>query len=119
MAVRSIAASRKMRHKRIRARVTGTAIRPRLAVFRSLNHISVQVIDDAKGVTLASASSQEKAFGGKGGGNLSGAEGVGKLIAQRSKDAGIEKVVFDRGGFRYAGRVAALADAVRKGGLEF
>jgi large subunit ribosomal protein L18 len=119
MAVKSSLASRKMRHKRVRAKVTGTAERPRLAVFRSLQHISVQLIDDAKGVTLASASSQEKAFGGKSGGNLTGAGEVGKLIAQRSKDAGIEKVVFDRGGFRYAGRVAALADAVRKGGLEF
>ena len=108
-----------MRHKRIRAKVVGSAERPRLAVFRSLNHISVQLIDDATGHTVASASSQEKAFGGKSGGNVEGAEAVGKLIAERSKQAGIEKVVFDRGGFRYAGRVAALADAVRKGGIEF
>jgi large subunit ribosomal protein L18 len=108
-----------MRHKRIRAKVAGTAEKPRLAVFRSLNHISVQLIDDANGVTLASASSQEKAFGGKSGGNVSGAEEVGKLIAARSKEAGVNKVVFDRGGFRYAGRVAALADAIRKGGVEF
>jgi large subunit ribosomal protein L18 len=119
MAVRTSSASRKMRHKRIRSKVVGTAERPRLAVFRSLNHISAQLIDDAKGVTLASASSQEKAFGGKSGGNISGAEEVGKLIAARSKEAGVEKVVFDRGGFRYAGRVAALADAIRKGGVEF
>ena len=108
-----------MRHKRIRSKVVGTAERPRLAVYRSLNHISVQLIDDAKGVTLASASSQEKAFGGKSGGNMAGAEQVGKLIASRSKEVGVDKVVFDRGGFRYAGRVAALADAIRKGGLEF
>lgn len=108
-----------MRHKRIRAKVVGTAERPRLAVFRSLNHISVQLIDDAQGVTLASASSQEKAFGGKSGGNVAGAEEVGKLFAARSKEAGVAKVVFDRGGFRYAGRVAALADAIRKGGVEF
>ena len=97
----------------------GSAERPRLAVYRSLNHISVQLIDDASGHTLASASSQEKALAGKSGGNMSGAEAVGKLIAERSKEAGIAKVVFDRGGFRYAGRVAALADAMRKGGLEF
>ena len=108
-----------MRHKRIRAKVTGTAERPRLAVYRSLQHISVQLIDDAKGVTLTSASSQEKTFPGKSGGNIAGAEEVGKLIAARSKEAGVEKVVFDRGGFRYAGRVAALADAIRKGGVDF
>lgn len=108
-----------MRHKRIRARMEGTAERPRLAVFRSLRHISVQVIDDARGVTLAAASSQEKKFGDKSGGNMGGAEEVGKLIAARSKEAGVDKVVFDRGGFRYAGRVAALAESARKAGLEF
>jgi large subunit ribosomal protein L18 len=108
-----------MRHKRIRARISGTAERPRLSIFRSLNHISAQLINDAEGKTLASASSQEKAFDAKVGGNVSGAAEVGKLIAQRTKDAGVSKVVFDRGGFRYAGRVAALADAVRKGGVEF
>jgi large subunit ribosomal protein L18 len=108
-----------MRHKRIRARISGTAARPRLSIFRSLNHISAQLNNDAEGKTLASASSQEKAFDAKVGGNVSGAAEVGKLIAQRTKDAGVSKVVFDRGGFRYAGRVAALADAVRKGGVEF
>lgn len=108
-----------MRHKRIRVRLEGTAERPRLAVFRSLKHISVQVIDDAKGVTIASASSQEKAVDGKSGGNKGGAEEVGKLIATRTKEAGVAKVVFDRGGFRYAGRVAALAESARKAGLEF
>ena len=108
-----------MRHKRIRSKVVGTAERPRLAVFRSLRHISVQVIDDAQGRTLASASSQEKAFGAKSGGNSNGAEEVGKLIAARAKEAGVGKVVFDRGGFRYAGRVAALAESARKAGLEF
>jgi len=108
-----------MRHKRLRARLEGTAERPRLAVFRSLKHISVQVIDDSKGVTIASASSQEKALAGKAGGNKSGAEEVGKLIAARTKEAGVSKVVFDRGGFRYAGRVAALAESARKSGLEF
>ena len=108
-----------MRHKRIRSKVVGTAERPRLAVFRSLRHISVQVIDDAQGKTLASASSQEKAFGAKSGGNSNGAEEVGKLIAARAKEAGVGKVVFDRGGFRYAGRVAALAESARKAGLEF
>ncbi len=108
-----------MRHKRIRVRLEGTAERPRLAVFRSLKHISVQVIDDKKGVTIASASSQEKALSGKVGGNKAGAEEVGKLIATRTKEAGVAKVVFDRGGFRYAGRVAALAESARKAGLEF
>jgi large subunit ribosomal protein L18 len=108
-----------MRHKRIRSKVVGTAERPRLAVFRSLRHISVQVIDDAQGKTLAAASSQEKAFGAKSGGNSNGAEEVGKLIAARAKEAGVGKVVFDRGGFRYAGRVAALAESARKAGLEF
>lgn len=108
-----------MRHKRIRVHLAGTAERPRLAVFRSLKHISVQVIDDSKGVTIASASSQEKALGAAAGGNKSGAEQVGKLIASRAKEAGVSKVVFDRGGFRYAGRVAALAESARKEGLEF
>ncbi len=107
-------------HKRIRARVSGSEVRPRLAVFRSLNHIYAQVIDDGKGHTVVAASSAEKAKEKKvTGGNLAGAKEVGKLIAQRAKDKGITKVVFDRGGYLYHGRVKALADAAREGGLEF
>ncbi|MBA3727051.1 MAG: 50S ribosomal protein L18 [Armatimonadetes bacterium] len=119
MATRSSKASRSMRHARIRKRVEGSADRPRLAVFRSLKQISVQLIDDSQGVTVASASSLEKALDSKVGGNRKGAENVGQLIAERAKEKGIAKVVFDRGGFRYAGRVAVLADAARKAGLEF
>lgn len=110
-------ASRNVRHARIRKRVKSDGDRLRLAVFRSLRHISAQVIDDAQGATLASASSLEKSV--EAGGNRQGAESVGKLIAERAKEKGVTKVVFDRGGFRYAGRVAALADAARKAGLEF
>ena len=110
-------------HKRIRARVSGSEARPRLAVFRSLNHIYAQVIDDGKGHTVVAASSAEKGEGAKAkkgaGGNVAGAKQVGKLIAQRAKDKGITKVVFDRGGYLYHGRVKALADAAREGGLEF
>lgn len=108
---------RVLRHKRLRKRVTGTAERPRLSVFRSLKHIIVQVIDDEHGVTLAAASSLEKGI--EKGGNIEGAKAVGKLIAERSKEKGIKRVVFDRGGFRYAGRVAALAQAAREAGMEF
>ena len=104
-------------HKRIRQRVTGTEVRPRLAVYRSLKHIYAQVIDDGKGHTIASASSSLK--GGPSGGNLAGAKEVGKLIAERAKEKGIKKVVFDRGGYLYHGRVKALADAAREAGLEF
>ena len=104
-------------HARIRSRVKGTAERPRLAVFRSVKHIYAQVIDDAQGHTLASASSNEK--NGANGGNLAGAKSVGKLVAERAKDKGIKAVVFDRGGYLYHGRVKALADAAREGGLEF
>jgi large subunit ribosomal protein L18 len=111
------------RHNRVRAKVVGTAMRPRLAVHRSNKHISAQVIDDQAGRTLAAASSVEadlRASGGAtGGGNRSGAEAVGKLIASRAKAAGVSQVVFDRGGFAYHGRVAALADAARNEGLEF
>ncbi len=106
-------------HKRIRRRVTGTAERPRLAVFRSLNHIYAQVIDDTKGVTLAAASSNEKSAPTKSGGNVAGAKEIGKLVATRAKEKGIAKVVFDRGGYLYHGRVKALADAAREAGLEF
>ncbi len=105
-------------HSRIRQRVRGTEQRPRLAVFRSLSHIYAQVIDDAKGHTVAAASSSEKNTSITGG-NLAGAKAVGKLIAERAKSKGIDKVVFDRGGYLYHGRVKALADAAREAGLEF
>src|SRR5271155_1078973 len=108
------------RHARVRTKVSGTSQRPRLAVSRSVRHISAQVIDDAAGKTLVAASTVEpelrKNLGTTGGGNLTGAESVGKLIASRAKAAGINRVVFDRGGFAYHGRVAALADAARKEG---
>jgi large subunit ribosomal protein L18 len=104
-------------HKRIRRRVAGTAQRPRLAVFRSLNHIYAQIIDDGVGQTLAAASSNEK--GGANGGNLAGAKAVGQAVAERAKQKGITAVVFDRGGFLYHGRVKALADAAREAGLQF
>jgi large subunit ribosomal protein L18 len=104
-------------HTRIRARVQGTADRPRLAVFRSLNHIYAQVIDDGQGRTVVAASSNEKS--GANGGNVAGAKAIGKLIAQRAREKGVKAVVFDRGGYLYHGRVKALADAAREGGLEF
>jgi len=106
------------RHKRIRGKVSGTAARPRLAVFRSLQHIYAQLIDDEKQVTLAAASTVEKSFAGYGG-NIEAAKKVGALIAERAKDNNIEEVVFDRGGNVYHGRVQALADAAREGGLKF
>jgi large subunit ribosomal protein L18 len=110
------------RHSRVRTKVIGTADRPRLAVSRSHRHISAQVIDDATGRTLAAASSVEadlrRSLGVGGGGNVAGAKVVGKLVASRAKQAGITQVVFDRGGFAYHGRVAAVADAVRAEGLE-
>jgi large subunit ribosomal protein L18 len=104
-------------HRRIRRRVKGTPERPRLAVFRSVKHIYAQVIDDAQGHTVAAASSAEK--NATNGGNLAGAKAVGKLVAERAKDKGINAVVFDRGGYHYHGRVKALADAAREAGLEF
>jgi large subunit ribosomal protein L18 len=104
-------------HKRIRRRVHGTPERPRLAVFRSLKHIYAQVIDDVKGHTVVAASSAEE--NGKNGGNVAGAESIGKLVAERAKDKGVKAVVFDRGGYLYHGRVKALAEAARKAGLEF
>src|SRR4051794_40406942 len=106
-----------VRHERLRKRVAGTPARPRLAVFRSLKHISAQVIDDTTGTTLAAASSLEKGLEAKG--NAGGAKAVGKALADRAKKAGIDSVVFDRGGFRYHGRVASLAEGAREGGLEF
>ncbi len=109
------------RHERLRKKITGTAERPRMAVFKSLNHISVQMIDDTNGVTLLSASSQEKAFTEKKlyGGNIEAAKKVGELIAKRAKEKGISTVVMDRGGNLYHGRVAALAQAAREAGLVF
>ena len=107
-------------HQRIRAKLTGTAERPRLNVYRSLNHIYTQLIDDANGVTLASASTvTPKGAERKSGGNVEAAKAVGKLIAERAAEKGIKKVVFDRGGYLYHGRIKALADAAREAGLEF
>ncbi len=97
----------------------GSSERPRLSIFRSLNHIYAQVVDDHTGRTLVAASSAEKKSSVKSGGNVAGAKEIGKLIAQRARDAGISKVFFDRGGYQYHGRVKALADAAREGGLEF
>ncbi|MGH9080231.1 MAG: 50S ribosomal protein L18 [Acidimicrobiales bacterium] len=110
---------RRRRHARVRRRVRGSAERPRLAVFRSNKHISAQLIDDDSGRTLAAASSVEGGLRGVSGGNIDAAGKVGSLVASRAKAAGITAVVFDRGGFAYHGRVAALADAARAEGLEF
>ena len=105
-------------HRRIRRKLRGTAERPRLAVFRSVAHIYAQVIDDNAGSTLVSASTVDK--GGKtNGGNVAAAKAIGKLVAERAKEKGIQKVVFDRGGYQYHGRIKALADAARAAGLEF
>jgi large subunit ribosomal protein L18 len=107
-------------HTRIRGKVKGTTERPRLAIFRSVAHIYAQVIDDSKGVTVVSASSIEKKEGDKAaGGNIAAAKAIGKAVAERAKEQGIKKVVFDRGGYIYHGRVKALADAAREAGLEF
>ena len=112
-------ASRTKRHERIRLRLAGTASRPRLAVFRSLNHIYAQVIDDTSGSTLAAASSLESELRGAEGTKIDDAKRVGKLVAERAKAAGVEKVVFDRAGFQYHGRVRSLAEAAREAGLDF
>ncbi len=109
-------------HQRIRNRMLGTAERPRLNVYRSLSHIYAQVVDDLTGVTLASASSNEKVAGAKGkrtGGNVAAAKQVGQQIAERAKAKGVAQVVFDRGGYLYHGRIKALADAARAAGLQF
>ena len=111
-------AQRLKRHKRVRANISGTAERPRLDVFRSANHIYAQVIDDANGVTLVSASSTEKDFGSYGG-NKEAAREIGKRIAEKAVAAGITEVVFDRGGYLYHGRVSELAEGAREGGLKF
>jgi large subunit ribosomal protein L18 len=106
------------RHARVRKAISGTAQRPRLAVFRSARHISAQVIDDASGRTLAAASSVEPGLRAMPGGNVAAASVIGRLVAERARAAGVSRVVFDRGGYRYHGRVAALADAAREAGLE-
>ena len=105
-------------HRRIRRKLSGTAERPRLAVFRSVAHIYAQVIDDAAGATLVSASTVDK-IGKTKGGNVAAATAIGKLVAERAKEKGISRVVFDRGGYQYHGRIKALADAARTAGLEF
>ncbi len=116
--------SREKVHTRIRKKLAGTTERPRLNVYRSVNHISAQLIDDAKHATLVSASSLEQGKDGDSkkhiaGGNIAAAKQVGKLIAERAKAKGIEAVVFDRGGYLYHGRIKAVADAAREGGLKF
>ncbi len=111
-------AARLKRHKRVRAKISGTPEMPRLNVFRSAKNIYAQIIDDVNGVTLVSASSLDKEIEGYGG-NVEAATAVGKLVAERAKSKEIENVVFDRGGYLYHGRVAALAEGAREGGLQF
>jgi len=111
--------ARLRRHNRVRKKVRGTATRPRLAVFRSNRHIVAQVIDDVTGRTIAAASTHEKDLKSGATGNRGAATSVGRLVAERARAAGVTKVVYDRGGFLYQGRVAALADAAREAGLEF
>ena len=112
-------AARGRRHERVRKTVSGTPERPRLAVYRSLNHIYAQVIDDESARTLAHASTLDKELKGASGKKSERAKAVGEAISKKAKDAGVTKVVFDRGGNRYHGRVKALAEAAREGGLEF
>jgi large subunit ribosomal protein L18 len=114
-------AHRRRVHARVRTRLAGTPERPRLNVYRSVAHIYAQVIDDRNGRTVVSASSVDKETkkGLKGGGNIASAKAVGKIIAERAKAAGVTQVVFDRGGYKYHGRVKALADAAREAGLKF
>ena len=111
-------AQRMKRHNRVRGKISGTAERPRLSVFRSENHIYAQVIDDVAGNTLISASTVEKGFEGNGG-NVEAAKKIGALVAERALQKGIEEVVFDRGGYIYHGRVQALAEGAREAGLKF
>ncbi|RED54613.1 50S ribosomal protein L18 [Cohnella lupini] len=111
--------ARLKRHLRVRKKITGTNERPRLSVFRSSKHIYAQLIDDVKGITLASASTVDKDLATGNGGNVESARKVGELIAKRAKDKGYEIVVFDRGGYLYHGRIQALADAAREAGLQF
>ena len=117
--VASRGAARRKRHQRIRLHLAGSQDRPRLAVFRSLNHIYAQVIDDASGTTLAAASTVEKDLRGSTSTKTEEAAVVGRLLAERAKAAGISHVVFDRAGFRYHGRIKSLADAAREAGLDF
>src|ERR1041384_1411395 len=106
-------------HKRIRNKIAGAGERPRLAIYRSVNHIYAPLIDDGERVTLAAASTTEPAWKGRTGGNIAAAKEIGKTIAERAKEKGINKVVFDRGGYIYHGRVRSLAEAAREAGLEF
>jgi large subunit ribosomal protein L18 len=121
MRLRSQFDGRGIRHRRIRQVVRGTTGRPRLVVFRSLGHVYAQVVDDERGATLTAASSLSKELRGqsKSGGNIAAAKAVGDLIARRAKEKGIEAVVFDRAGYKYHGRVKALAEAARAAGLKF
>jgi large subunit ribosomal protein L18 len=111
--------ARLRRHRRVRKKIRGTAARPRLAVFRSNKHMYAQLIDDVTGRTLASASTMESDVRGAGSGTVAAARMVGERVGARGKDAGVETVVFDRGGFKYHGRIAAVADGARGAGLEF
>ena len=119
MALKSKSDARARRHARLRKKVVGTEVRPRLVVNRSARHVFVQLVDDSKGHTLASASTLEKDLGLIGKNNVEAAAKIGAAIAERAKSAGVEKVVFDRGGFLFHGKVKALADAAREGGLKF
>ncbi|KJE77723.1 50S ribosomal protein L18 [Ferrimicrobium acidiphilum] len=119
MSVSQSYSRQKRRHQRVRRKVIGSTDRPRLAVYRSNKHMFVQLIDDSQGVTLVSASTLEAEFVGSSTGNCDAAKRVGQTIAQRAVAHGVSRVVFDRGGFQYHGRVAALADAAREAGLEF
>jgi large subunit ribosomal protein L18 len=121
MSARDSKAIGRIRHRRVRQKVTGTISRPRLCVFRSLNHVHAQLIDDSMGQTLVSMSTLDSQVRGKadGMGKSKKAEMVGTLLAERALDKGIKKVVFDRGGYKYHGRIKALAEAARKAGLEF
>lgn len=113
------AEARERRHRRVRKKIVGTAERPRLCVYKSLRHIYAQLIDDESGRTLAAASTLDPQFDGSRGCNIESAKAVGRLIAARARERGIDCVVFDRGGYLYHGRVRALADAAREGGLKF
>lgn len=117
---KSKAIGRQRRHERIRKTVSGTAVRPRLSVYRSLDHMYAQIIDDSKGITIVAASSLDAAFkNAKQKGNIAMAKEIGGLIAKKAVDKGIKQVVFDRSGYLYHGRIKALADAAREAGLEF
>ncbi|MGV1034476.1 MAG: 50S ribosomal protein L18 [Microbacteriaceae bacterium] len=117
MAIKTKSAARSRRHTRLRKKVVGTELRPRLVVTRSARHVFVQVVDDSKGHTLASASTMEDGMRSFSGDKTAKARKVGELVAERAKKAGVEAVIFDRGGNKYAGRVAAIADGAREAGL--